>query len=130
MNAPSEDGLTVGADAGRLDQVLSNLLANALRHTPRGGEITLSAERVAAAEGDVVRIRVADNGEGIAAADLPHVFERYWKRDPSHPDGEYTGSGLGLAIARGLVEAHGGRIAVASAAGAGTVFTIELPAER
>ena len=104
------------ADPGRLDQVLSNLLANALRHTPRGGEIVLSAEHVACPRrGTPWRaVTVADNGEGIAAEDLPHVFERYWKRDPALPDGETCGSGLGLAIARRLVEAHGGSIAVST----------------
>jgi two-component system sensor histidine kinase BaeS len=72
---------------------------------------------------------VADDGEGIATADLPHVFERYWKRDPSRLDAAYAGSGLGLAIARRLVEAHGGRIEVTSAPGEGTIFTIELSAK-
>jgi signal transduction histidine kinase len=125
----ADEPLTVDADAGRLDQVLTNLLANALRYTPRGGQITLSAERVATTERDAVRIRVADDGEGIATADLPHVFERYWKRDPSRLDAAYAGSGLGLAIARRLVEAHGGRIEVTSAPGEGTIFTIELSAK-
>ncbi len=110
--------LTITADQGRLDQVLANLMANALRHTPPGGTITLRAEPVA----DGVRILVRDTGEGIPPEDLPYIFDRFWR----HTSG--AGSGLGLAIARQLVQAHGGRIGAASEPGQGTTFTIELPA--
>jgi signal transduction histidine kinase len=139
--------LTIIGDVGRLDQVLSNLMANALRHTPAGGVITLRAgPALSAVEGPVlsavegpalstvegpvhdgVRIIVRDTGEGIPAEDLPYVFDRFWRGDPSRSHASGAGSGLGLAIARQLVRAHGGRIGVESGVGQGTTFTIELP---
>ncbi len=115
--------MTVTADAGRLNQVLNNLMGNALRHTPRGGRITLQAEPV---EGGV-RITVRDTGQGIPEEDLPYVFDRFWRGDRSRSHAGGAGSGLGLAIARQLVQAHGGRIIVQSQVGQGTTFTIELP---
>lgn len=117
----SPEPLTVRADAMRMQQVLGNLVANAIRHTPPHGDISLSA---APAE-DGARIELADTGAGIAPEDLPFIFERFWKRDTvGKPSG---GSGLGLAIAHRLVEAHGGRIEVSSEPGAGTTFTVWLP---
>ena len=116
-------GLSVEGDAGRLDQVLSNLVSNALRHTPPGGRVTLSAEAIQ----DGVRIRVADTGSGIPPEDLPSIFERFWRGEGSRLGG---GSGLGLAIARQLVQAHGGSIRVESKVGEGTTFTIELPEKK
>jgi len=130
--------MTIIADVGRLDQVLGNLVANALRHTPSGGVITLRAEPVlSAAEGPVlsavegpvhdgVRIIVRDTGEGISAEDLPYVFDRFWRGDRSRSHARGAGSGLGLAIARQLVQAHGGQISVESKVGQGTTFTITL----
>ncbi|HEX9028466.1 MAG TPA: HAMP domain-containing sensor histidine kinase [Anaerolineales bacterium] len=123
VGSPESSALTIRGDAGRLDQVLSNLLANALRHTPPGGKITLQAEAV---EG-VVRIRVADNGSGIPEADLPNIFDRFWSSDHLNGDSQHGGSGLGLAIARQLVQAHQGKISATSQPDQGTVFTIDLP---
>jgi two-component system OmpR family sensor kinase/two-component system sensor histidine kinase BaeS len=114
---------TITGDVGRLDQVLGNLVANAIRHTPAGGGITLRAEPI----DDGVRVHVRDTGEGIPAEDVPHVFDRFWKGDRARTRAEGTGSGLGLAIARQLVNAHGGAICVESERGKGTTFTIELP---
>lgn len=115
--------LLVRADPDRLEQVLSNLMSNALRHTPPGASIRLSAE--AGEEG--VLIRVADTGEGIPAEDLPYIFDRFWRGDRSRTRSEGSGSGLGLAISRQLIAAQGGTIEVESRLGQGTVFTIWLP---
>ena len=98
--------------------MVSNLVGNAIKFTPRGGEVTLEAMvRV-----DGMDIAVHDTGVGIAAASLPHVFNRFWRgREDS------LGSGLGLTIAKGIVEAHGGRIRVESVEGEGTTVTVVLP---
>ncbi len=95
----------VEADADRLTQVVLNLTDNALRHTPAGGLVTLSAQL----EGDVVWVTVADTGPGIAPEDLPRVFERFYRADPSRNRAS-GGTGLGLAIVKGIVEAHGGQV--------------------
>jgi signal transduction histidine kinase len=117
--------LMVSADVGRLGQVLNNLLANALRHTPSGGVITLQAERIQQA----IHIVVRDTGEGIPAEDLPFIFDRFWRGDRSRSHARGAGSGLGLAIVQQLVQVHGGSISVKSEAGKGTTFTIELPVD-
>jgi signal transduction histidine kinase len=114
----------ISADAGRLNQVLSNLIANALRYTPPGGKITLRAEPGPGG----IRIVVCDTGAGIPPEDLPYIFDRFWRGDRSRSHAGGAGSGLGLAIARQLVQAHGGRIGVESQPGEGTTFTIELAA--
>lgn len=114
----------VAADRDRFGQVLGNLLDNALRHTPAGGEVRLSAER----RGNGVRFTVADSGEGIAAEHLPHVFERFYRVDSARDRG-HGGSGIGLAIVRALVVAHGGAVSAFSAgAGRGATFVVDLPA--
>ena len=118
---PDEASPALFVDPERLEGVLSNLTANALRHTPVGGHVTLSAS---AAPGGAA-LTVADTGEGIAAADLPFVFDRFWRGDRAR--GRTAGAGLGLAIARQLVLAHGGTIDVRSAPGEGTTFAIFLP---
>jgi two-component system sensor histidine kinase BaeS len=121
-----DEPLVVDGDVGRLDQVLGNLLSNALRYTPNGGTIALQAERTE----DGVRIRVSDTGSGIPPEDLAYIFDRFWKGDRSRTRQDGTGSGLGLAIARQLVHAHGGTIRVESTVGKGSTFTIELPAQE
>jgi signal transduction histidine kinase len=120
--APGAEDLELTADSDRLDQVLSNLVANALRYTPAGGRITLGAE----ARPGGVRLRVADTGAGIPAEDLPFIFDRFWRGDRSRTRQAGAGSGLGLAIAKQLVQAHGGTISASSQPGQGTVFTIDL----
>lgn len=112
----------VDADPERIAQVLGNLVTNAVRHTPPGGQVTLSAEATPGS----VRLVVADTGEGIAAADLPSIFERHFRADEARAT-EGGASGLGLAIARSLVEAHGGTITVESEVGVGSRFTVSLP---
>jgi two-component system OmpR family sensor kinase/two-component system sensor histidine kinase BaeS len=114
----------VRADLGRLDQILGNLLSNAIRHTPEGGTIALRASSIEQG----TRIEVSDTGEGISAEDLPYIFDRFWRGDPSRSHASGGGTGLGLAITRQLVRAHGGRIYVESQPGQGTTFTVELPA--
>lgn len=119
----------VQADGERVQQVLHNLLGNALRHTPAGGTITLTAAPTpgeGAGPANRVRITVADTGPGIAPADLPYVFERFWRADRGRARAQ-GGSGLGLAIARQLVEAQGGRIGVDSTLGSGSRFWFTLP---
>jgi signal transduction histidine kinase len=116
----------IEVDPDRLAQVLSNLLSNALRHTPPGGAIRLSAQPV---EGEV-ELRVQDSGPGIDPQDLPHLFERFYRADKSRQR-ETGGSGLGLAIARTIVELHGGRIWAEGAPGVGATMVIRLrPAAR
>jgi two-component system sensor histidine kinase BaeS len=103
-------------DPVRMREVIGNLVDNALRHTPRGGQVTVRVRGGAA-----LRLEVTDTGPGIEPSVLPHVFERFVKGQGSR------GSGLGLAIARSLVAAHGGTIEVESRAGAGTTFTVIIP---
>jgi len=123
LSAPGRDvAAQVVGDADRLGQVLRNLLSNALRHTPAGQQVAVRVE----VTGSQVLLSVADTGTGIAAQDLPHVFDRFYRGNKSR--GRRVGSaGLGLAIARQLVRAHGGEISVESAEGAGTTFTVRLP---
>jgi two-component system OmpR family sensor kinase/two-component system sensor histidine kinase BaeS len=121
------------ADADRVAQILHNLLANALRHTPVGGSVTVSASLA----GEAVEIAVADTGEGISPEDLPHIFERFWRADPARTRGEpprshagpepVNGTGLGLSVAQSLVEAQGGRIWAESILGQGSTFRFTLP---
>lgn len=120
---PGPEPLHVLADPGRLQQVLWNLLANAVKFTPAGGSVRV---RIARDGGDAV-IRVIDAGVGIDPAFLPHVFDRFRQQDASITRAQ-GGLGLGLSIARQLAEAHGGTIAVASAGvGSGATFTLRLP---
>ncbi|CAN5529830.1 hypothetical protein BH09GEM1_BH09GEM1_00550 [soil metagenome] len=109
----------VSADASRIQQVLSNLVGNAIKFTPRSGRITLRAEHA----GADVRFAVVDTGPGIPAEQVPHVFGQYWQAT----SGDRRGIGLGLSIAKGIVEAHDGRIWVESTLGAGSAFFFTLP---
>ena len=119
LDAAPDAGAVV-CDRHRVLQVLANLLGNALKVMPGGGAIRVGVRREA---GDVV-FTVADTGPGVAAADQPYLFDRYRRGAAA----AYEGSGLGLAIARGIVEAHGGRISVRSVLGKGATFTFTLPA--
>jgi len=151
LSAQLPDGLAPAqADPDRVAQVLRNLLVNALRHTPPGGSVTVSAAssthmyeaaassthmyEAAAAKIETLEIAIADTGEGIAPEDLPHVFERFWRADPARTRSGIGaeerlagGTGLGLSVAQSLVEAQGGRIWVESTPGEGTVFRFTLP---
>ena len=116
--------LTTSADPDRLNQILSNLLYNALRYTPAGGNITLRAKH----QDDYLLFTVKDDGEGIAQDDLPFVFDRFWQADKARAGRKHGNVGLGLAITKQLVEAHDGEIWVESVLGQGATFTIQLPA--
>ena len=112
-------------DADRLEQALQNLAANAIRHTPDGGAVTLVAEP----EGGRVRITVTDTGPGIPPEHLPHIFDRFYKADAARAGTRIpSGSGLGLSIVRAIVVRHGGDIHASNAPGGGAVFTMVLPA--
>lgn len=117
-----DDLPAVDADPERLHQVLFNLLDNAVRFTPSGGAVTVSAHR----QNGSVEVQVSDTGVGIPQEHLPRLFERFYRADParSREDG---GTGIGLAIARSVVEAHGGHISAMSEPGKGSVFTFDLP---
>jgi signal transduction histidine kinase len=112
----------VKADFQRIDQVLHNLLENAIIHTSKGNSVAITAHQ----QGSWVEISVADNGEGIPEEDLPNIFERFYRVDKSRTRAT-GGSGLGLTIAKYLIEAHGGRIWVQSKPGEGSCFTFTLP---
>jgi signal transduction histidine kinase len=112
----------VKMDAQRIGRVLANLTSNALRHTPAGGRVHLSARRTSSG----IEVEVRDTGEGIRPEDLPYVFDRFYRGEKSRSRAT-GGAGLGLAIARGIVEAHGGWIRVESEAGHGARFVFTLP---
>jgi two-component system, OmpR family, sensor histidine kinase BaeS len=116
------DAPPVNADPHRIRQVLVNLVSNALRHTPTGGRVTVTAAR---RNGDLA-LTVADTGSGIDPADLPHIFNRFYRADKARSR-QSGGTGLGLAICRSLVRLHGGTIIVESGPGEGSLFTVRLP---
>jgi len=111
------------ADPDRLRQVVQNLMDNALRYTPRGGAVRIT---LAAENGDI-RLSVADTGQGIESADLPHIFDHFYRADQSRTRSS-GGMGLGLSIVKSLVEAHHGRVTVESNPGSGSTFTVTFPA--
>ncbi len=119
-----EEPVTAAVDYGRIRQLLLNLVTNAIKYTPAGGEVELALGR----DDRVVRITVRDSGIGIAAGDLPHIFDRFWRADQARTrTGERAGFGLGLAIGKWIAEAHGGSITVQSRPNRGSVFTVTLP---
>jgi signal transduction histidine kinase len=118
LDAP-EELPQINADPLRIQQVLSNLIGNAIKFTPQGGHITLRGARIA----EEVRVAVADSGPGIPAEQLPHIFGQFWQGRRS----DRRGIGLGLVIAKGIVEAHNGRIWVESTVGEGSNFYFTLP---
>ncbi|KIL34867.1 histidine kinase [Cohnella kolymensis] len=115
------------ADADRLEQVLTNLMDNALRHTASGAGIELGARRLEGTKNGLLELSVRDEGQGIPAEDLPYIFERFYKADKARKRDITGGTGLGLAIAKNLIVAHGGQIEARSTPGKGTTFTITLP---
>ena len=121
---PPEDAPLVSLDARRMRQVFSNLIANALRYTPRGGWIEVDFHVLKEKEDLLAEITLRDSGAGIPPEDLPRVFDRFYKTRDS------GGMGLGLAIAKKLVEAHSGTIEAQSAAGEGTCMRILLPVDH
>ena len=112
----------VDIDPDRIAQVLSNLVGNAVKFTSHGGQVTLRATRDAKG----ILVTVQDTGVGIAAEDLPFVFDRFWQSRRT----DRSGAGLGLAIAQGIVQAHGGALALESEIGHGTSALLTLPAAR
>jgi signal transduction histidine kinase len=119
------DAATVHGDPAKLHDALRNLLENAVNYSPEGGRIVMSSEH----RGKDVRLVVEDSGPGIPEADLPRVFERFYRVDKarSRSDRDPGGTGLGLAIVKHLIELHGGKVTAANRPSGGAVFTIELP---
>ena len=113
----------IEADGQRIEQVILNLLENAMRYTPSGKEIRIAA---AVVEGGAVEVSVCDSGPGLSEDDLEHVFDRFYRADPSRAR-RSGGSGLGLAIAKALIEAHNGRIWAENSAEGGACFQFTLP---
>jgi len=120
----------IEVDPVRMDQVISNLLTNAVRHTPDTGGITVSIGTVPEADSHLNRpylsVSIANTGEGIAAEHLPHIFDRFYRAEPSRARSE-GGAGLGLAIVKQLVEAHSGKVWAESSPGKGSTFYVALP---
>ncbi|HEU4423155.1 MAG TPA: ATP-binding protein [Pilimelia sp.] len=123
LRAATRGRLELTADPARLRQALGNLVTNAVRYTPPGGEVTVTGRRV---DGNIV-LEVVDTGAGISAQDVPYVFDRFWRADRSRSRNT-GGSGLGLAITRHIVEAHGGSVSAESILGGGSTFRLVLPA--
>ncbi|WP_261301149.1 sensor histidine kinase [Paenibacillus andongensis] len=125
-----EEPLILGrGDEDRLEQVLTNLLDNAFRHTASGARIAIKAETAVYKDRPAIRIEVSDEGQGIPADDLPFIFERFYKADKARTRGSSGGTGLGLAIVKNIIDAHHGSVTVQSTLGHGTTFTLLLPCE-
>jgi two-component system sensor histidine kinase BaeS len=123
IRCDGDDEISVLADARRAMQVLTNLLANAVAHMEKPGDVRITWER----SGSEAIIRVIDSGVGIPADELPHIFERFYRVDVSRSRST-GGAGLGLSIVRQLVAAHGGRVWAESEVGVGSTFSFTLPA--
>lgn len=119
LSIAADDGVQVAADSQRLVQTLSNVVHNALVHTPPGGVVVIAAR----AEREWVRFSVSDTGPGIAPSDLPHIFDCHWRS----PRASYAGRGLGLTIARALVEQHGGAMWAENGPSGGALFAFTIP---
>src|SRR5438128_1395512 len=123
-----EDGfgpVELSLDGSRMERAIGNLVRNALEHTPLDGHVDVSVR----AEEGLVSLRVRDSGEGIAPEDMPNIWTRFYRAEKSRTrtDGAADGAGLGLAIARGIIESHGGTIAVESERGRGSEFIVRFP---
>jgi signal transduction histidine kinase len=129
LQADRLEAVQVRGDANRLRQVVNNLLDNAVKFTSAPGTIRVEVRQDAAA--NMALLRVVDTGAGIAPADLPHIFERFYRGDKARDRERHVrGTGLGLSICQSIIAGHGGTIEVASTLGAGTTFTVRLPAEE
>ena len=120
-----ESAADVSADTTRMKQVIRNLLSNAIKYTPEGGSVRVQLR----ASADVVTLAVADTGLGIPVADLPFIFDKFY-RVQSQATQNIEGSGLGLAIVKAIVDQHGGQITAESVEGRGSLFTVTLPRWR
>lgn len=127
---PEGNHLVIEGDEDRLEQVLTNLLDNAFRHTHPHMSVTLRAELSMYNQEEAVLIEVEDEGQGIPAEDVPYVFERFYKADKARTRGASGGTGLGLAIVKNIIDAHDGKVQVQSILGKGTTFSIFLPKYR
>lgn len=124
LDLQTEKQLLVSGDADRLAQVFTNLIGNALGHTPAGGRVVVTSEQV----GDTARVSIKDTGHGITAEDLGRVFDRFYRAEQ---DPHSTGTGIGLTIARSIARSHGGDVRASSdGLGKGATFVVEIPLER
>ncbi len=126
MSWHADDLANLSGDGEKLAQVLGNLVENALKHTPAGGQVVMSAQ----ADGEYAEIKVSDSGTGIPEADLPRIFERFYQVDKSRIGGHVHGSGLGLAIAKEIIHAHGGSIVAQNNHPQGSLFVVRIPFGR
>ena len=122
LTSDGSEPVEVDADPSRLKQVVVNLLDNAIKYTPEGGNVSISVMRQ---DGHAV-LEVEDTGLGISANDLPHIFDRFYRADKARSR-QMGGTGLGLSIVRSICQAHGGQVTVNSAEGRGSRFRVELP---
>ncbi|MFE5317133.1 ATP-binding protein [Paenibacillus sp. NPDC056579] len=125
-----EDSLNIQADEDRLEQVMTNLLDNAIRHTPSQAQIRMRAVTVMHMGREAALLEISDEGQGIPAGDLPFIFERFYKADKARTRGTTGGTGLGLSIVKNLVDAHQGTVQAKSMVGQGTTFSVIIPCRQ